>query len=193
MRWIKSMRGSRPKISSLSSMSPADVPSSDVMSIFTGSALLLVLLGGRFGRPLRLRPAALTAAHAELARLGRILRQCALHRIAHINPAAAMAGHCAFDEDQPARDIGLHDAQVLRRHALDTHMPGHFFVLERLARVLTSAGRTMRAMRDRHTVRGTQTAEVPALHWAGKALADRRAGDIDELARNEVIGGDLGP
>jgi hypothetical protein len=29
------MRGSRPKISSERSMSPADVPSSDVMSIFT--------------------------------------------------------------------------------------------------------------------------------------------------------------
>src|SRR3954447_5656196 len=191
MRWIKSMRGSRPKISSESSMSPADVPSSDVMSIFTGSALLLFLLRGHFRRSLAGRTVFL-AAHAELARLRRVLWQCALHRIAHIDPPAAMSRHRAFDQDQPARDIRLHDAQILRRHALDTHMSGHFLVLERLARILTAAGRAVRAMRDRHAVRGAKPTEIPALHRAGKTLADRRAGDIDELPGNEVIGGDLG-
>src|SRR5436305_13669121 len=113
MRWIKSMRGSRPKISSWRSMSPADVPSSDVMSIFTGSALLLFFLRGRCGFCLAV---ATTDAHAELSGLRRILRQRALHRVAHINPAAAMSGHRALDQDQPTRDVGLHDAQILRRH-----------------------------------------------------------------------------
>jgi len=41
-------------------------------------------------------------------------------------------------------------------------------------------------------VGGAQTAEVPALHTAGKPLTDRGAGDIDELADDEVVGEDLG-
>ena len=36
---------------------------------------------------------------------------------------------------------------------------------------------------------GAQTAEVPALHAALETLTDGVTGDIDELARNEVIGG----
>ena len=47
-------------------------------------------------------------------------------------------------------------------------------------------------MRDRHAVRGAQTGEIPPLHPAGEALADRGAGDVDELADHEMIGGDLG-
>lgn len=39
---------------------------------------------------------------------------------------------------------------------------------------------------------GAQTAEVPALHAAGEALTDRGAGDVDELADDEVVGKDLG-
>src|SRR5206468_11134808 len=50
----------------------------------------------------------------------------------------------------------------------------------------------MRAMRDRDAVRGAKAAEVPALHRAGKALADRGPSYVDELPGNEVIGGDLG-
>ena len=38
---------------------------------------------------------------------------------------------------------------------------------------------------------GAQTAEVPALHRAGEALAQRGAGDVDELAGDEMVGGDL--
>ncbi len=39
---------------------------------------------------------------------------------------------------------------------------------------------------------GAQAAEVPALHAAGEALADRHAGDVDILSDGEMIGGDLG-
>ena len=46
-------------------------------------------------------------------------------------------------------------------------------------------------MRDRNTVGGAQTAEIPALHAAGKALTDRGAGDVDELAGHEMIGLDF--
>jgi hypothetical protein len=37
-------------------------------------------------------------------------------------------------------------------------------------------------------VGGAQTAEVPALHAAGEALTDRGAGDVDELADDEMVG-----
>jgi hypothetical protein len=71
-------------------------------------------------------------------------------------------------------------------------MAGHLLVLEGLAGVLAAAGRTDRAVRDRHAVRRAQTAEIPALHAAREALADRGAGHVDELPRNEVVRRDLG-
>jgi hypothetical protein len=40
-------------------------------------------------------------------------------------------------------------------------------------------------------VRGAQAGEIPALHATGKALADGNAANIDELAGDKVIGGDL--
>src|SRR5258706_2573004 len=39
---------------------------------------------------------------------------------------------------------------------------------------------------------GAEAAEIPALHAAGKALADRGAGDVDELADHEMVGLNLG-
>ena len=68
----------------------------------------------------------------------------------------------------------------------------HLLVLEGAARILAAAGRADRAMRDRHAMRGAQAAEIPALHAAGIALADRGPGHIDELADDEMIRGDLG-
>jgi len=41
-------------------------------------------------------------------------------------------------------------------------------------------------------VGGAQAAEIPALHAACKALADRGAGDVDILADEEVVRRDLG-
>src|SRR5205814_6434525 len=69
---------------------------------------------------------------------------------------------------------------------------GHLLVLEALAGILTSAGRTDRTMRYRDTVGGAKPAEIPALHAAGKALTDRGAGDVDELADHEMVGLNLG-
>src|SRR4051812_1875515 len=66
-------------------------------------------------------------------------------------------------------------------------MTGHLLVLEGLARILTAASRTDRTVRHRDAVGGAQAAEVPALHAAGKSLADRCAGDVDELADHEMI------
>src|ERR1700730_11333351 len=176
-----SLRGSRPKMASDSSTEPASLPSSVVTFNFISHALLL-------GRRLRGSPLLTTATRqAGLARLRCGLRQCLLGRIAHRNPAALRTGHRAFDQDQAARDVGLHNAQIERGDAIDTHVTGHLLVLEPLAGILPSAGRTDRTMRDRDPVGGAQAAEIPALHAARVALADRGAGDIDKLANHEMV------
>src|SRR5690348_5971764 len=128
----------------------------------------------------------------ELAGLRRFLRQRLLHGVAYTDPAALGAGNGAFDEDQAALDVGRNHAQVERGDAVDAHVAGHLLVLPGLAGVLSAAGRTDRTVRDRHAVGGAQTAEIPALHTAGKALTDRGAGDVDELADDEMVGLDLG-
>jgi hypothetical protein len=105
-----------------------------------------------------------------------------------MDPAALGARNRALDHDQAALDVGPDDLDVLRGDAARTHVPGHLLVLEGLAGVLAAAGRTDRAVRDRHAVRGAQPAEVPALHAAGETLADRGAGDVHQLPLEEVVG-----
>src|ERR1700743_1469872 len=145
--------------------------------------LRALLLGGRRFRSL--------LGNLELAGLRGFLRQRLLHGVTHADPAALGAGNGAFDEDQAALDVGLDDAKIERGDAIDAHVAGHLLVLEGLAGVLTAAGRTDRTVRDRHTVGGAQTAEIPALHAAGKTLTDRGAGNVDELADDEVVGLDF--
>jgi len=127
----------------------------------------------------------------ELARLRHVARQLLLHGIAHHDPAAFDAGHGAFDQNQSASNIGLPHFQIQRGHAINAEVTGHFLVLEGLAGILAAAGRTMRAVRDRDAVRRAQTAEVPALHRAGPALAGGGAGDVHILADDEMVGGDF--
>src|SRR5438270_52211 len=179
---MMSARGSRPKISSESWTEPAALPS----RVVTFSSISRALLLGRRFRSL------LAAGHLELAGLRRFLWQRLLHRIAHRDPSALGTGNGAFDQDQAALDVGLHNAQIERGDAIDAHVARHLLVLEGLAGILTSAGRTDRAMRYRDTVGGAKPAEIPALHAAGKTLADRGAGDVDELADHEMIGLNLG-
>src|SRR5215470_9072516 len=173
-----SARGSRPKISSDTVTPPAALPS----RVVTFSSISRALLRFRSWRGVR---------EPELARLRQILRQRLLHGIAHSDPAAVVAGHRALDQDEAALDVGLHHLEIERGDALDTHVPGHLLVLEGLAGILAAAGRAVRAVRDRDAVSGAQAGEVPALHRAGKALADRGAGDVDELPDNKMVGGDL--
>src|SRR6202162_814234 len=133
-RWMLSLRGSGPKISSESCTEPAALPS----RVVTFSSISRALLLGR-------RCGSLVAAgfrQAELGGLPRVLRQRLLHGIAHRDPAALGAGNGAFDEDQAARNVGLHHAQIERGDAVDAHVTGHLLVLEGLAGILTSAGRT---------------------------------------------------
>src|ERR1700749_3294458 len=180
---MMSARGSRPKISSESWTEPAALPS----RVGTFSSISRALL-----RRLCFRRRLVAAGNLELAGLRRFLRQRLLHGVTHPDPAALGAGNRAFDQDQAALDVGRNHTQVERGNAVDAHVAGHLLVLEGLAGVLTAAGRTDRAVRDRDAVGGAQAAEVPALHTAGKALADRGAGDVDELADDEMVGLDLG-
>src|SRR3954447_13816758 len=182
-RWIRSLRGTRPKISSESSTDPASLPSSVVIFNFISRTLLPGFRRIRRSSSLF----AIAIGNLELAGLRRILRQRLLHRVANRDPAALGAGYGAFDQNQPALDVGLHHPEIERGDAVDAHVARHLLVLEGLARILASAGRTDRAMRDRDTVGGAQAAEIPALHAAGETLADRGAGDVDELADHEVI------
>src|SRR3978361_2376360 len=173
-RAMMSLRGSRPKISSESWTEPADLPS----SVVTFNSISRALLLGRSRRSLF----AAAIGQTELARLRRVFRQRLLHGIAHRDPSAFGAGNGAFDEDQAARNVGLHHAQIERGDAIDTHMTGHLLVLQGLAGILTSAGRTDRTMRDRDTVGGAQAAEIPALDAAREALSAPGAGDTDKRA-----------
>src|SRR3984885_11361934 len=183
MRAIRSARGSSPKTSSLRSKEPAAEPSIDVMSNFMAS-----LSRWRFGR---WGARARFGVDAELAGQRRVLRQRLLHRVAHRDPASGVPRHRALDQNKAALGVRAHDAKVLRRHAVSSHMAGHLLVLPGFARILAAAGRAMRTMRDRHAVGGAQAAKVPALHRAGETLADRHTRDIDILSNSEVVGGDL--
>src|ERR1700761_8596998 len=182
-RAMMSWRGSRPKISSERLTEPAALPS----RVVTFSSISRALL-----RRLCFRRRLIATGDPELAGLRRFLRQRLLHGVAHPDPAALGAGHGAFDQDQPALDVGRDHAQVERGDPVDAHVAGHLLVLPGLAGVLAAAGRTDRTVRDRDAVGGAQAAEIPALHAAGKALADRGAGDVDELADDEMVGLNLG-
>src|SRR3984885_6261176 len=135
-RWMMSLRGSRPKISSESCTEPAALPSSVVTFNSISHA---PLLGRRFGRYCLFAAA---VSQTELARLRRVFRQCLLHRIAHRDPSALGAGNGTFDQDKATCDIGLHHTQIERGDAVDTHVTGHLLVLEGLAGILPAAGRT---------------------------------------------------
>src|SRR3979409_2469565 len=186
-----SARGSRPKIASESSTEPASVPSSDM--IFSSMSRALLVGGRAFGRRrLGVARGRRRIRQAELAGLGGVLRQLLLDRVPERDPAALGTRHRALDQDQAALDIGLHHLEIERGDAIDAHTAGHLLFLDLLPGTLPPAGRADRAMRDRHAMRGAQPAEIPALHAARKALADRSPGHVDKLADDEVVGRDLG-
>src|SRR5262249_33572212 len=132
------------------------------------------LLGRR--REVSLATVRSTAGDAELAGLRRFFRQGLLDGLAHRDPAALGARHAAFDENETARNITLLDLEIERGNAIDADLARHLLVLERTSRVLTAAGGTDRAVRDGDAMRGAQAAEVPPLHAARIALANRGAG-----------------
>src|SRR5262249_50536057 len=187
-----SARGWSPKICSDSVTDPAALPSRVVIfNSISRSLFRRRFSSRRFGRGL-LRRCGAAVGEPELARLGRLLGQRLLHGVAHHDPAALGAWHRTLDEDQAAFDVGLHDLEIERGHAVDAEMPGHLLVLETLAGILAAAGRADRTMRDRHAMRSAQAAEIPALHAARITLTDRSSGDVDELTDYEMVGRDFG-
>src|ERR1700735_3294103 len=128
MRAIRSARRSSPNPSSLIPSEPAADPSIDVMSYFMASLSLR-----RFGR---WGARAGFGVNAELTGQRRILRQRLLHRVAHCDPTSGMPRHRALDQNKAALGIRAHDAKILRRHAVSSHMAGHLLVLPGFARIL---------------------------------------------------------
>src|ERR1700761_2445220 len=198
---MMSVRGSSPKISSESVTEPASPPSRLVTFNSMSRTLLAVGVrlavgwrgsGRRFLRRLCPLHPLRRLGELELAGHGDAVGQLLLDGVAHQDPAAFDARHRAFDQDQAALDVGLHNFEIERSHPVDAEVAGHLFVLERLARVLTAAGRADRAVRNRDAVGRAQAGKIPPLHAAGKPLAGRGAGDVDKLADHEMIGGDLG-
>src|SRR5215470_3550093 len=146
---MMSARGSSPKMASDTVTEPDSLPSREVT--FSSISRPLLAFGRRrlFGSGLRSgRRRGRGLGELELAGLGHARRQLLLHRVAHRDPAAFNAGHRALDQDEAALNVGLHDFQIERGHPVDAEMTGHFLVLEGLARVLTPAGRTDRAVRN---------------------------------------------
>src|SRR3984957_9240510 len=113
MRAIRSARGSSPNMASLSSKEPEAEPSIDVMSNFMASLSLY-----RFGRW-----GAGFGVNAELAGQRRILPRRLLHPIAPRDPASRVPRHRALDQNEAAIRVGAHDAKVLRRQPIRSHMP----------------------------------------------------------------------
>src|SRR5262249_11556790 len=138
-RWIRSARGSRPKIASDSSTEPAALPS----RVVTCSSMSRSLSGRRLRRRLALgrrSGPAFVARQAEFSRLRHAVGQPLLHGVAHRDPTTLSARHRALDQDEAARDVGLHHLEIERGHALDTQVAGHLLALEGLARVLAAPG-----------------------------------------------------
>src|SRR4051812_11052933 len=125
---------------------------------------------GIFGRRLG-GSAFVVLSGTDAGRVRRAVRTGDLHRVLDEQPAALVAGNRALDEDEAALDVGADHFEILLGAVGGAHMAGHLLVLEDAARILTLTGRTERAVRERHAVGGAKTAEAPALHAAGKALA----------------------
>src|SRR5665647_966179 len=122
-----------------------------------------------------------------------------------VTMSKAMRGHFAVAKVEPKRKLAefrVSDDAVIPVGAEIT--ADHFIVGQFVDVTGTSIGKgfaggmkrwNFGGLRASHgvsiAVGGTQAAEVPALHTTGKTLTDRSAGDIDELANDEMVGGDF--
>src|ERR1700722_16009859 len=128
---MRSVRGSSPKMSSDTVTEPDFLPSSDVIFSSMSRAPCILADCDRSRR--------FIVGELELAGFRHAVRQLLLHRVMHRDPAALSARHGAFDHDEAARHVGLHDFEIKRGHPFHTEMTGHFLVLEGLAGILAAA------------------------------------------------------
>src|SRR6476661_254903 len=126
----------------------------------------------------------------QARRIWRAITPLHLHRIADAQPAALVTRDRALDEQEAADRIGADDLKILLGPLAGAHVAGHLLVLEDAARILAVTGRTVRPVRNRDAVGGAEAAEIPALHGAGEALALGHAGNVHQLARNEMVRAD---
>jgi hypothetical protein len=115
-----------------------------------------------------------------------------LQRRTHDDFAARRARHRAADQQEVARGVDFDDLQLLDRAADVAHVAGHALALEHASRGLALADRAGGAVEHRRAVRSRAAREVVPLHRAGKALADGRARDVDDLALGEQVDLELG-
>src|SRR5580704_17478075 len=98
---MRSVRGSSPKMASDTVTEPEFLPSSDV-TFSSMSRAPRILPDCDSGRRF-------IVGQLELAGLRHAIRQLLLHCIAHRDPAALGARHGAFDHDEAACHVALHD------------------------------------------------------------------------------------
>src|SRR5260221_12537936 len=99
--------GSRPKIASGSSTEPAALPSGETILSSMSGTLALVRLP-RFGQRCFARSGGALPL-SELAGFVGVFRHLFIDRIAKRDPTALRSRHRAFEKDQRALDVGLHD------------------------------------------------------------------------------------
>ena len=133
--------------------------------------------------------APLLGCGAHGGRTRSVCRGAGLDGVTNDDPGTLGARDCALDEDETALFVGGDDFEVLGGDARLAHVAGHALALPDLARILVVTRRTVRTVRNGNAVRCTKTAEVVALHGTGETLTDRGAGNVDELAGDEVAGG----
>src|SRR5580704_17084203 len=114
---MRSVRGSSPKMVSDTVTEPEFLPSSDV-TFSSMSRAPRVLANRDRGRRF-------IVGELELARLRHAVRQLLLHRVAHRDPSAFDTGYGAFDHDEAALDVGLHDFYIVFDDPVASEMTRH--------------------------------------------------------------------
>src|SRR5690606_7257872 len=114
-----------------------------------------------------------------------------LHGGADEHQPAVGAGHRALHQDEALLRVDPVHLEVLHGLAGVAHTAGHPHALEHAAGRGAAADRTGLAVHLVRTVRGLQAGEAVPLHDTGEALALGLAGDVDQLAGLERVGGDL--
>src|SRR5205085_4132728 len=96
------------------------------------------------------------AGGPEGARLRRVGRQRAFHRVADLDERAFRARDGALDQDQAALGVDAPDGEVEGGDGFLAEVASHLLALERATWILTLAGRTVRAVGDGHAVGGAK-------------------------------------
>src|SRR5437764_15214873 len=112
----------------------------------------------------------------------------ALDRPPHQQQPLIGAGHRALHQEQVALRVDAHDPEVLDRHAVVAHAPGHPLALEDATRRRGRADRAGRAPAVGLAAGLRAAGEAVALDHTREALALGGAGHVDQVADLEEVG-----